>query len=135
MGKDSEIDQLFGARVKTLRKQAGLTQEQLSELIDKTPDTVSNIERGFSAPRLSTANAIAKALDVEIVELFQFTPSPPGKRAHKEVVEQIATLLVDKDERTLGHIVSLVATAIELAKFNKTEITVQRVPNLKSDVT
>ena len=114
-----EIDTLFGAKVKSLRKQAGLTQAQLAEQIDKTTDTVSNIERGFSMPRLSTAKAIADALKVEIAELFQFTPSPPGNRAHKEAVERISSLVVNQDEATLSKLVSLIETAVELTQSVK----------------
>lgn len=120
MGKSKEIDQLFGSKVKALRKQTGLTQEQLAELIDKTTDTVSNIERGFSAPRLSTAKAIADALNVEIAELFQFTPSPPGKRAHKEAIEQIAARLLDFDSDALTKMVELVGKAADLYRPTKT---------------
>lgn len=118
---NEEIDTLFGARVKLLRKQAGLTQAQLAEQIDKTTDTVSNIERGFSAPRLSTANAISKALNVEIAELFQFTPSPPGKRAHKDAVERFAKMLLEFDDASITTMLNLVEAAVDLHKKPKSK--------------
>lgn len=56
--------------MKELRKSRHLTQEQLAEKINRTVDTVSNIERGFSSTRITTAQEIAHILGVELSELF-----------------------------------------------------------------
>lgn len=60
----------FGIRLKQLRKERGLTQEQLAELTDRTPHAISAIERGINAPNFETMIALAKALRTEIRELF-----------------------------------------------------------------
>lgn len=54
----------FGERLKYYRKKAGLTQEEFSELIDRTPHHVSDMERGVSFPSLPIFYNICKILDV-----------------------------------------------------------------------
>ena len=55
---------LLGKRIKTIRKQRGLSQAKLSEMIDKTPTYVSYIEGGVKSPSLDTLVLIANALEV-----------------------------------------------------------------------
>ena len=47
----------LGAKVREARHAKGLTQEQLAERIEKTVETVSNIERGhtFTGPKTPTS--------------------------------------------------------------------------------
>ena len=65
-----DLAKLLGSRVKEARKYKGLTQEDLEELIDKTVETVSNIERGVKAPSLNTIYDISKALKVKLSNLM-----------------------------------------------------------------
>ena len=62
----------FGKRLKTLRKQAGLTQEQLAEATGLTIESISNIERGLFGPKFDNLEKIANEIGVEVKELFQF---------------------------------------------------------------
>ena len=63
---------LIGLRVQFLRQQKDLTQEDLAGAIDKTVDTISNIERGVGFARLDTLMNIAFTLEVELSDLFDF---------------------------------------------------------------
>lgn len=54
----------FGERLKYYRKRAGLTQEEFSEKIGKSPHHLSEIERGLSLPSLPIFYNICKILDV-----------------------------------------------------------------------
>ncbi|MFT6106057.1 MAG: transcriptional regulator with XRE-family HTH domain [Rickettsiales bacterium] len=60
------LKKLIGNRVREARKNKGLTQEDLAALIDKTVETVSNIERGIKLPGLATLEDIRKALGVKL---------------------------------------------------------------------
>ena len=66
----STIYKKFGERVKELRKDKGLSQEQLAEKIKRDPRSVVAIEGGKRNPTLNTIDKLAKALGVEIKELF-----------------------------------------------------------------
>lgn len=60
----------FGEKVRELRKEKGLSQEQFAEKINRDPRTVIAIESGKRNPTLNTINKIAKALGVNIKELL-----------------------------------------------------------------
>ena len=64
------IYQKFGERVKELRKEKGLSQEQLAEKIKRDPRTIVSIEGGKRNPTLNTINKIAKAIATDIKDLF-----------------------------------------------------------------
>ena len=64
-----DFKRLIGKRVREARKAKGLTQEDLAALIDKTVETVSNIERGVKLPGLATLEDLRKVLDVKLSDL------------------------------------------------------------------
>ncbi len=63
---------LFGKRLRELRKNKNLTQEQLAELIGKEDKHISALERGLHFPTYPTLKKLSKALDVELNEMFFF---------------------------------------------------------------
>lgn len=63
----------FGKRLRTLRRQAGLTQEQLAEAAEISVDFLSLIERGINAPSFENLDKLATALGVHVRELFNFS--------------------------------------------------------------
>jgi transcriptional regulator with XRE-family HTH domain len=65
---------LLGQRVKHLRRLKGYTQEQLAERIEINPKYLSSIERGAENPTLDLLRRLAKGLQVDLYELFQFDP-------------------------------------------------------------
>mgnify|MGYP002577641217 CR=1 FL=1 len=60
-----------GQRVRALREESNLTQEQLAEKIGVSIETISSIERGIKMPRLQNFVAIANQLGVSADELLQ----------------------------------------------------------------
>jgi transcriptional regulator with XRE-family HTH domain len=66
--------QQLGQRLKHLRRVRGYTQERLAERIDISSKYLSSIERGAENPTLDLLGRLAKGLQVELYELFQFTP-------------------------------------------------------------
>lgn len=54
----------FGERLKYFRRQAGLTQMELSERIDKTPHHITQIERGLSLPSVPLLYDLSQVLGV-----------------------------------------------------------------------
>ena len=68
----ADLRKQFGKRLKTLRRQSGLTQEQLAEQAQVSVDFLSLVERGINAPSFDNLEKLAKALDVSVRELFEF---------------------------------------------------------------
>ena len=64
------MKQSFGICLKRLREQRNLTQEQLAEMINKTGDGISQIERGVIAPSFDTLELLSKALGLPVRDLF-----------------------------------------------------------------
>ncbi len=62
--------QRFADRVRDHRKQRGLTQEELAELIGKTTETISFLERGERSPSFEVIVDLAAALGVTVQHLM-----------------------------------------------------------------
>ena len=69
----NSLKKQFGKRIKELRKMEGLTQEQIAELINIEPPNISKLENGLHFPQPENIEKLAKALNVEIKELFDFS--------------------------------------------------------------
>ena len=68
----SSLKDKFGKRVKEIRKGKGITQEQLAESVNIEPPNISKIECGMHFPQPDKIEKIAKVLDVDIKDLFEF---------------------------------------------------------------
>ena len=66
----AEVMQLIRERVRKHRRQRGLSQEQLGELVGFSQSKISKIERG-DWDSLSDLRLIAKALEIPIEELVR----------------------------------------------------------------
>jgi len=69
MGK-KKILVAFGDKIRELRKQKGISQEELSYKADLHRTYIGMIERAEKNLTLTNIEKIAKALNVEIKELF-----------------------------------------------------------------
>ncbi len=61
--------QLFGSRLRTLRKNAGLTQQQLADYAGVKPPVIVRYETGRALPRPQTIEKLAGALGVPVTDL------------------------------------------------------------------
>ncbi|TXN17246.1 helix-turn-helix transcriptional regulator [Methylobacterium sp. WL122] len=66
-----ELNYAIGLRAKRARERAGFTQEKLAELIERTKEAVSNIERGVNLPTIDTLERICGATEVPIAFMFE----------------------------------------------------------------
>lgn len=64
---------LLGRKIKEIRKNHNLTQEQLSELIGIETSSLSGIESGRFFPSLHVLDKVAEILNIELVEFFKFS--------------------------------------------------------------
>ena len=85
----TENKKLLGKRIKQIRKNAGYTQEQLSELIGIETGSLSTIESGRSFPSLVTLEKISQTLNVELKAFFDFDTSMTIKDMKKIIVTNI----------------------------------------------
>lgn len=69
---DTAFHRKFGQRIRFLRKERGLTQEQLSFEIDADNSYIANIENAHRDIPLSRIYKISKVLGVSMSDLFNF---------------------------------------------------------------
>ena len=62
----------FGKRMKELRTEKGLTQEQFAELSGLHKNYIGMVERGERNPSLKNIEVIAKAFNLSISLLMEF---------------------------------------------------------------
>jgi transcriptional regulator with XRE-family HTH domain len=70
--RNNEFLIAFGKNLKKFRKEKGFTQEKLAFSIGVEISQISRIERGILNTSISTAEAIAKALEIPLKDLFDF---------------------------------------------------------------
>ncbi len=90
---------LLGKRIKEIRKFKGLTQEQLSEMIDIETSSLSGIESGRFYPSLHVLEKIASVFDVELIEFFKFSSVNFPENLDEEIINIIEKL--DKNNKRL----------------------------------
>ncbi|MDT7678998.1 MAG: hypothetical protein QOD82_6900, partial [Pseudonocardiales bacterium] len=78
-----------GSQVRSIRKEAGLTLEQLSERSGLSTGIVSQIERGLANPAFATLAQLAHGLGIPVGRLFQVTDqhrSPVVRRSERRLL-------------------------------------------------
>ena len=75
--KDDELAAV-GSTIRALRRERGLSLRDLSRMSGLSTGFLSMVERGHSSLALTSLNNVAKALNVDLVELF-----PPGRKVRK----------------------------------------------------
>ncbi len=83
-----DLKQYIGMKVRAARQKRGLTQEQLAESVDKTVETISNIERGHSLTGLDTLERISRSLEVPIRDFFEGLEEGRSVQRSRLVLEQ-----------------------------------------------
>jgi len=61
--------EVFGQRLRELRRKYGVTQHELAQLAGLTDAYVSNMENGFAVPSLTTLLRLAVALRCKVTEV------------------------------------------------------------------
>ena len=103
------IKELIGKRIQELRKTQRLSQEQVAEKADISPNYLSRIECGKENPTLDMLIKLADALEVEMIwEMFDF-----GHEVNiKELREAMNKLLKDTDEEKLRLAVKILRAVV-----------------------
>lgn len=85
----SELKKLLGRRIKELRKQNNLKQEELAEIINIATRNLSNIETGNCFPSPDNLEKISAALNCKVRDLFDFEHHQEPENLVKEIIERL----------------------------------------------
>ena len=115
MNESTQILKALGKRIAYLRKQKGMSQEDFADASGKMINTISNIERGLSDPKVTTLMSIAKALDISIEELFSENTQKQSVEKLPSNISAILQILKKQDDKILKVIQKQIEALLELS--------------------
>lgn len=97
----------IGERIKMFRKNLGLTQKQLGEKVNKSPQVISNIERAYT-PNLSHEDllAISRALEISVETLLGTADSKLPEPSPKKPKDLLKLLEEEQELAMNGEILT-----------------------------
>lgn len=96
-----------GARIRTARERAKMTQEDLAAVLDMSPTHISVIERGVKTPKLETLVNVANALRVSTDMLLQDVATYANDGIASELTIAVSKLPRKEQERILNAVRAL----------------------------
>lgn len=105
----SSIELSIGAEVRRLRKSLDLTVAGLAAAADLSTGMLSKIENGGISPSLATLDALAKALNVPITQLF----TDADERRDCSFVKAGQGVRIERRGTKSGHIYDLLGQSLE----------------------
>jgi transcriptional regulator with XRE-family HTH domain len=85
---------VIGARMRDIRKERGLTQEQLAEISGFHFTYIGAIERGEKNITMLNLEKMSDALEVEVQELFRYADINLGQTHKQKDMQDIMELLL-----------------------------------------
>lgn len=104
---------LFGKKLKYLREQRGLTQQELADLLGMQLNSIGQIEIGYRAVSFSTIEKIREVLDIPYCQLFDLEENVDNQDV---VITEITNDLKKFDKTSLEMARDLIKTAIKSVK-------------------
>lgn len=95
---------MIGTIIQKKRKEAGLTQAQLAELLGVTAPAVNRWEKDLSFPDATLLAPLARCLNTDLNELFSFYDSLSDKERELAVEKATKMLLEPDDDKVLIYI-------------------------------
>ena len=95
----------IGHRIKSLRKYQGLTQKELAEKVHKSPQVISNWERGYT-PNITNEDIVnlATALNVKVSDIVSSSNDdtrpdlpPLTRRDERDIAKDLEKMLAELD--------------------------------------
>lgn len=111
MSPSKTLASLVCRRIRELRRERGMTQEELCERAGISVDAVSRIEGGKRTPNLDTLQRLSEAFGVPAAALFEGAPAP-SERPLAAPIRRVATLLETQPSDVLTLAESVVTAVV-----------------------
>lgn len=98
MKKKTPLKVAIGKKIKELRKEKDITQDQLAEMLNVVPTAITNYESGYSQPTLEALTKLGNIFNVSIDYLLGNTSIT---NPQKYLEEKLATYYLTEDEYDL----------------------------------
>lgn len=106
----SDIAKIVGDRIRILRTEKGLSQEELAHRAGVSTSHIGKLERGEKNPSLSSIEKITNALGITLEDLFKYIQPSSGENDNTTLsllINKLATLSIEKQRLMLTHLDSL----------------------------
>jgi len=90
-----------GLRIRAIRKQKELTQDQLAELMGRSVDAISNLERGVSHPSFETLERLSETLEAPVKSFFEFEGGADISAKRAALLEELTTVAAQLKDKEL----------------------------------
>ena len=107
------VQKIIGRRIQEIRKQRGLTQEQLAERVNISPHYLSALERGVYNIKLDLLVDILNILNCSADEVFQDVVSSSSKIKASQLSEKLKGLPVHEQRKILEVIEIMIANSAQ----------------------
>lgn len=101
----------LGKRIQFYRNKKGITQQELSDLIDVVPSNISHIERGTNHVSLPTLVHIAEVLNVSLDQLLCETITE-AKSLRQDVIAELLEDCTQEELESITDVLMAVKNAI-----------------------
>ena len=101
----SDITKIVGNRIRIIRNEKGLSQEELAHKANIDPSHLGRLERGERNPSLVSLEQVVNALEITFEDLFKYIQPSYGDTDHTTLsllVNRLATLGVDDQKLMLN---------------------------------
>ena len=99
---NNQIEENYGARIKELRIQMGLTQNQVAEELNVTPGYISNVENNRTAMSLRILTYYAKLVGISLDSLVgQVEQEYQVTALDNDLMSKISKMSIDKKLKLL----------------------------------
>ena len=105
------MEKIIGKRIQYFRKKKGITQEQLSELIEISPHHLSALERGAYNIKLGTLVKILNILDCSADEVFYEVVNKSHAISAGRLSERLEALSFEEQEKILAVVDTMINNA------------------------
>ena len=107
------VQKIIGRRIQEIRKQRGLTQEQLAERVNVSPHYLSALERGVYNIKLDLLVDILNILNCSADEVFQDVVDSSSKIKASQLSEKLKGLPVHEQRKILEVIEIMIANSAQ----------------------
>ena len=94
--EEDKIKKQFGQKLRELRREKHLTQEQLAEMVELDTQHLCKMENGLHFPRFENLLKISKILEVNVVDMFSYD-DPSEKEIIRRLKYNIQNKLNNKE--------------------------------------
>lgn len=103
----------IGIRVKQLRSDNDLTQEELAQKIDRSNDAVSGFERGLTGQTLDLLEDICEAIDYPISDLFSDLDGTALSKSKEAYLFELKNMLSAKSDDDVKRVLDIARIVLD----------------------